>query len=130
MRQDRSWRAQRIYRDPQHGNLMGVCAGLADHFDWNVTAIRILAIVALLWLHGLTVMAYLILAVMLPTKTDTPYDWVADEDYGRSMRYSTGNTFRDRRRHFRELDMKPQNLEGYDTSRRYDLDRQFRDLEH
>ena len=130
MRHDRNWRAQRIYRDPQHGNPMGVCAGLADYFGWNVTATRILAILALLWFHGLTVMAYLVLAVMLPTKPDTPYDWVADEDYWRSMRHPTGNTCRNRRYRIRELDMKPQHLEGYVTSRRYDLDRQFRDLEH
>lgn len=130
MRHDRNWRAQRFYRDPRHGKLMGVCAGVADYFGWNVTAIRILAIIALLWFNGLVVIAYLILGCMLPTKPDTPYDWDADEEYWRSMRCSAGNTFHDARHRIRELDMKLQHMEGYVTSNRYDLDRQFRDLEH
>jgi phage shock protein C len=130
MRHDRNWRVQRFYRDPRHGNLMGVCAGVADYFEWNVTAIRILAIVALLWFNGLTVMAYLLLGFMLPIRPDMPCDWVADEEYWRSMRYSTGATFRDGRHRFREQNMNLQHMEGYVTSSRYELDRQFRDLEH
>ena len=35
MRYDDNWRAQRFYRDPRHGKLMGVCAGLADYFGWK-----------------------------------------------------------------------------------------------
>jgi len=130
MRYDDHWRAQRYYRDPQHGRLMGVCAGLADYFGWNVTTVRILAVIALLWFNGLTVIAYLILGFVLPTKPDALSDWDADEEYWRSVRRSNSDTFRDVRHRFRELDMKLQHMEGYVTSNRYDLDRQFRDLEH
>lgn len=130
MRQGDHWRAQRFYRDPRHGKLMGVCAGLADYFGWNVTLIRVLAVIALLWFNLLTLAAYLILGVMLPTKPDALYDWDADEEYWRSVRRSAGDTFRDVRHRFRELDMKLQRMEGYVTSSRYDLDREFRDLEH
>lgn len=122
MRYDGTWRAQRFYRDPRHGKLMGVCAGVAEYFDWNVTLIRILAIIALFWFSALTLVAYLILGFLLPTKTD--------EEYGRSVRRSAGETFRDVRHRCRELDMRLQHMEGYVTSSRYDLDRQFRDLEH
>ena len=130
MRRDDNWRAQRFYRDPGHGKLMGVCAGLADYFGWNVTLIRVLAVIALLWFNVLTLAVYLVLGVMLPTKPDALYDWDADEEYWRSVRRSAGDTFRDVRHRFRELDMKLQRMEGYVTSSRYDLDRQFRDLEH
>ena len=130
MRHDRSWRAQRFYRDPRHGKLMGVCAGFADYFGWDLTLTRILAIIALLWFNVLTLVVYLILGFMLPTKPDTLYDWDTDEEYWRSVRRSAGDTFRDARHRFRELDMKLQHMEGYVTSSRYDLDRQFRDLEH
>lgn len=130
MRRDRTWHAQRFYRDPRHGKLMGVCAGVADYFGWSVTLIRILAIVALLWFNMVTLIAYLILGFLLPTKPATPYDWDTDEQYWRSVRRSAGGTFRDVRHRLRELDMKLQHVEGYVTSSRYDLDRQFRDLEH
>ena len=129
MRHDGNWRAQRFYRDPGHGMLMGVCAGLADYFGWNVTLVRGLAIVALLWFNVVTLAAYLVLGFVLPTKPEALYDWDADEEYWRSVRRSAGDTFRDVRHRFRELDMKLQHMEGYVTSSRYDLDRQFRDLE-
>ena len=129
MRYDGNWRAQRFYRDPSHGKLMGVCAGLADYFGWNVTLVRGLAIVALIWFNVVTLALYLVLGFVLPTKPDALYDWDADEEYWRSVRRSAGDTFRDVRHRFRELDMKLQHMEGYVTSSRYDLDRQFRDLE-
>jgi phage shock protein C len=130
MRYDGNWRAQRFYRDPRHGKLMGVCAGLADYFGWNATLVRVLAIVALLWFNVVTLAVYLVLGFVLPTKPEALYDWDADEEYWRSVRRSAGDTFRDVRHRFRELDMKLQRMEGYVTSSRYDLDRQFRDLEH
>jgi phage shock protein C len=109
---------------------MGVCAGMADYFGWNVTLVRILAVIALLWFNVLMLVAYLVLGFVLPTKPDALYDWDADEEYWRSVRRSAGDTFREVRHRFRQLDMKLQRMEGYVTSSRYDLDRQFRDLEH
>ena len=129
MRPNGKWRAQRFYRDRRNGKLMGVCAGLADYFGWNVTFTRILAIIALVWFNGLTLIVYLVLGFMLPTKPEQLYDWDTDEEYWRSVRRSAGDTFRDSRHRFRELDMKLQRMEGYVTSSRYDLDRKFRDLE-
>jgi phage shock protein C len=108
---------------------MGVCAGLADYFGWNVTLVRGLAIIALLWFNVVTLAVYLVLGFLLPAKPEALYDWDADEEYWRSVRRSAGDTFRDVRHRFRELDMKLQHMEGYVTSSRYDLDRQFRDLE-
>ena len=127
---DGNWRAQRFYRDPRHGKLMGVCAGLADYFGWDVRFIRILAIIALVWFNVLALIAYFALGFILPAKPDTLYDWDTDEEYWRSVRRSAAGTFRDVRHRFRELDMTLQDVEGYVTSSRYDLDRQFRDLEH
>ena len=129
MRNDHHWRAQRFYRDPPNGKIMGVCAGLADYFSWNLTFTRVLAVVALVWFNGLALIAYVVLGFMLPTKPDKLYDWDTDEEYWRSVRRSAGGTFSDVRHRFRELDMKLQRMEGYVTSSRYDLDRQFRDLE-
>ena len=129
MKHDEEWRAQSFYRDPRNGKVMGVCAGLADYFGWNVTFIRILAIIALIWFNALALIAYFVLGFMLPAKPDRLHDWDADEEYWRSVRRSAGGTFHDVRHRFRELDMKLQHMESYATSSRYDLDRQFRDLE-
>ncbi len=129
MRHDEDWRVQRFYRDRRNGKIMGVCAGIADYFGWNVTFIRVLAIVALCWFSVLTLVIYFALGLLLPVKPERLYDWDADEKYWRSVRRSAGETFRDVRQRFRELDAKLGRMEGYVTSGRYDLDRQFRDLE-
>lgn len=129
MRRDHDWRAQRFYRDPRNGKIFGVCAGVADYFGWNVTFTRILAIILLLWFNALTLIAYVALGILLPVKPERLYDWDANEEYWRSVRRSAGDTFRDVRQRFRELDAKLQRMEGYVTSGRYDLDREFRDLE-
>lgn len=123
-------RPQRLYRDPHHGKLMGVCAGMADYFGWNVTLIRIIAIIALLWFHVVALIAYFALGFLLPTKPDRFHDQDTDEKYWRSARRSTDHTFRRTRPRFGKLDVKLQPMEGYVTSSRYDLDREFRDLEH
>ncbi|HET7664124.1 MAG TPA: envelope stress response membrane protein PspC [Rhodanobacteraceae bacterium] len=126
---DENWRAQRFYRDRNNGKLMGVCAGLADYFGWNVTFIRILAIIALIWFSALTLVIYFGLGFLLPVKPERLYDWDTNEDYWRSVRRSAKETFRDVRHRYREMDVKVQRMEGYVTSGRYDLDREFRDLE-
>lgn len=129
MSRNRNWHAQRFYRDRQRGKLMGVCAGLADYFGWNVTLIRILAIIALLWFNIFTVIGYVVLGVALPAKPERLYDWDQDDAYWQSVRRSASETFGDVRQRFRELDRKLQRMETYVTSGRYDLEREFRDLE-
>ncbi|HET6656217.1 MAG TPA: envelope stress response membrane protein PspC [Gammaproteobacteria bacterium] len=126
---EHDWRAQRFYRDRRNGKLMGVCAGLADYFGWNVTFIRILAIVAFCWFNVITLFVYLLLGFLLPTKPERLYDWDTDDEYWRSVRRSASETFRDVRHRFREMDVRLQRMEGYVTSRQYNLDKQFRDLE-
>jgi phage shock protein C len=128
MRHDPTWRALGLYRDPSRGKLAGVCAGLADHAGCSAAVIRILAIIALLWLSPLTLIAYLILAVVLPVKPGLDFDHDG-ENCWRSARSSSGQAFRDRGRRFEELDTKLQPMEGYVTSHRHELERQFRDLE-
>lgn len=129
MEHEPRWRAQRFYRDPRHGKLMGVCAGIADYFGWNVTLVRVLAILALIWLNIVTVIVYVALGLLLPEKPERPYDWDSGDEYWRSVRRSANATFRDVRQQFRELDRRLQRMESYVTSRHYDLDRKFRDLE-
>lgn len=47
--------------------LFGVCSGLANYFDVDPTIMRVLFIVAVL-MAGTGVLAYLVLAVIMPDK--------------------------------------------------------------
>lgn len=61
-----------LYRDTENGLLFGVCAGIADRFGWNLTTIRVLAIVALILFPG-TAIVYVTAGLLLPVKRLTYY---------------------------------------------------------
>ena len=48
-----------FYRDRENGWVFGVCAGLADRFNFRVGTVRIIALVSLLLFFWLTVALYL-----------------------------------------------------------------------
>lgn len=61
---DRTWNVDHgplrgFYRDRENGWIFGVCAGLADRFNLNVGAVRIIAIIALLLFTLVTTIVYL-----------------------------------------------------------------------
>ena len=121
---------QRLYRDPERGMIMGVCAGIADYFGLNVTLVRIAMVLALLFWWLFTLVAYLLMGFLLPKKPRELYATVEDEAFWRNIRRSPRDTFHDLRHRFRDIDLRVQRMERYVTSNRYDLDRQFRDLEN
>ena len=61
-------RPRRFYRDSERGVILGVCAGMAECFDWPVWLTRIGAL-ALGWFFPVTVVvAYLVAAVVVPER--------------------------------------------------------------
>ena len=58
-------------RRPRTGRVIGgVCAALARRFGWDVTLVRVLAVVSIL-IPGPQVLAYLIAWVIIPAETTT-----------------------------------------------------------
>jgi len=55
-----------LYRLPKQGRIAGVCAGLADYFDFDVTIIRVLLIISVFITGGAAILLYIILAIILP----------------------------------------------------------------
>lgn len=53
------------HRRPRaRSKIMGVCAGLAEQFNWDVTLVRIVAVLCLLTFTAPTLFAYLIAGVL------------------------------------------------------------------
>jgi phage shock protein C len=66
-----------LYKIPDEGILLGVCAGIADHFGLFTWVVRVIAIV-LLWIATMPVIiAYLLLGMLLPAK---PLRYSGDRD--------------------------------------------------
>lgn len=59
--------SKRLERLPKQGQIAGVCAGLAEYFDIDVSMVRLAFILAAVFSGGGFVIAYLVLAIVLPT---------------------------------------------------------------
>lgn len=56
----------RLCRSQSNRILAGVCGGIAEHFGWNATVVRLFFIFT-----GIGVLTYIILAIVIPD-SDTP----------------------------------------------------------
>ncbi len=120
---------RRFYRNKDRGMLFGVCAGIADYFDWRLCAIRwILVIATLIW--PILLVVYLAIGLLAPARpremTTVPPE---EEQFWKSMRRSPTDTFSDVRHAFRRLEQRTQKLERYVTSPRFKLEQEFNELE-
>ena len=57
-----------FYRDRENGWVFGVCAGIADRFNLNLGAIRLIAVVSLFLFFWLTAAIYLAATVLIREK--------------------------------------------------------------
>ncbi len=53
------------FRAADGSKLFGVCAGIADHFGWSRTVVRLLALLALVFLFPAAVIVYLLAALLM-----------------------------------------------------------------
>ncbi|MBT8144939.1 MAG: envelope stress response membrane protein PspC [Gammaproteobacteria bacterium] len=121
---------RKLYRDTERGRLMGVCAGIADYTGISTCAVRWMMFIAGLVWFPLVEIVYVILGFALPRKPTNLYKDQTEEKFWRSMRKSPSETFSDVRYRYRQIDQRMQRLERYVTSKRFNLDREFRDLEN
>jgi phage shock protein PspC (stress-responsive transcriptional regulator) len=59
---------KKLYRDTENQKIFGVCSGLADYLDLDVTLIRVLWLAAVL-LAGSGLLLYLIFAIVVEPKS-------------------------------------------------------------
>jgi phage shock protein C len=58
---------KKLYRDEQHKTIGGVCAGLADYFGTDISVIRLIFLLAMIFKGG-GLLIYIILWIVLPRK--------------------------------------------------------------
>jgi phage shock protein PspC (stress-responsive transcriptional regulator) len=63
-----------LHRDPSHGYVDGVCAGIARRFDVEPLFVRAAAVIAALWATTPTLLAYAVLWCALPRRAFR-HDW-------------------------------------------------------
>jgi phage shock protein C len=62
---------KRLYRSRRNRMIAGICGGMGEYFNIDPTVIRILAVIFLLVFNIMTVIAYLVLAIVIPLEPST-----------------------------------------------------------
>ncbi len=57
-----------FYRDRENGWVFGVCAGIADRFNFHVGTVRILAVISLLLFFWFTAAVYIFATLLIREK--------------------------------------------------------------
>lgn len=57
-----------FYRDRESGWVFGVCAGIADRFNFNLATVRVIAVISLLVFFWLTASVYVAATLLIREK--------------------------------------------------------------
>ena len=107
----------RFYLDKRNGKIMGVCAGIADYFGWDVTLVRIGFAIGAIMGGGSTVLAYLAIGWIANKKPSALYDQSPERvEFWRDVRVQPKRTLRDVNAQFRDADRRLRDLEFHLTS--------------
>jgi phage shock protein C len=123
---------RRLYRDADRAKLGGVCAGLSTYFGFNLCVTRFLCVIAFLCAFPFAVAAYLGAVLLIPASssrvsTEADYDRRRKEALREEILRARPTTDEVRER-YRAMDERLARIEKYVTSRRYELDEEFRRL--
>ena len=118
----------RLYRDPGHGILAGVCAGIADYLGIERIVIRLAFVVALVFFIVPAALAYIVLAIALPKQPPALYRSEDEAQFWRGVATAPDDTLTGLRRRFGDMETRLREMERQVTSGERDLRRKFRDL--
>jgi phage shock protein C len=124
----RSQWLHRLYRDPEHGILAGVCAGIADYLGVERIVIRLAFVLALVLFIVPAALAYILLAFALPKRPPALYASDEEAAFWRGVATAPDDTLAGLRRRFGGLEARLRAMEHQVTSDEFDLHRKFRDL--
>lgn len=79
--------AKKLYKSTKNKMLFGVCGGLAEYFNIDVTICRIIFVLLGL-LSGSGIVLYIIAALIMPRRDNTDEDIIVDDLKSANMDYS------------------------------------------
>lgn len=68
---------KKLYRDENRKVIAGVCAGLADYFSIDVTIVRLIFVLTLIY-HGGGTLAYIVLWIVMPRRNTVLNEPIVD----------------------------------------------------
>ena len=109
-----------IYRS-RGGIILGVCRGLAEHFDFSLFWIRTFAIIFLLFTGFWPAIGlYLLAALLMKPKPVIPIENDAEQEFYDSYTSSPGNAAQRLKQRFEKLERRIRRMEDTVTAREFD----------
>ena len=117
----------RLYRDKKNAVIGGVCAGIADYFDFNRKGVRVATALCMLFppFIPFVILAYVLLALLLPVK---PSELYVDDDravFWRGVSNAPSDVFGALSHRFRELNRRLEKMEAHVTSKEFEFEREL-----
>lgn len=123
-------RPTKLYKISEQGKIMGVCAGLADYFDINLTAVRFMTfLLALFTGFWFVLLIYFMLGFILDNKPADLYTDAKEEEFWKQTRSDPSYSASEMRQRFRDIERRTTQMEAYITSKRFKLERELRGLQ-
>jgi phage shock protein C len=109
-----------IYRS-RKGIILGVCRGLAEHFDFSVFWVRVIALI-LLFVAGFlpAIGLYLLAAMLMKPEPVIPIKNFGEKEFYDSYTYSRQGAVQRLKRRYENLQRRIQRMEHIVTSAEYD----------
>lgn len=119
----------RIYRSNTNKVLAGVCGGMAEHFDFNPTGVRLLFALftfgtGLFW--GFII--YLVLAMVMKPAPVESFRNIGEEDFWNTYHASRTTALQKVQQRFDALDRRLQNMESIVTSPTFGMEDELNNL--
>lgn len=111
-----------LYRS-RHGVILGVCRGLADHFDFSVFWARVIAVV-ILFFSGLwpVLGIYLLAALLMKPEPVIPFTTEEDREFYDSYTHSRSRAAQRVKQRYESLERRLRRLEDAVTAKSFNWD--------
>lgn len=121
----RDYTRKGIYRSRQ-GAIFGVCRGLAQHFDFSVFWVRVIAVI-LLFFSGVVpaMVVYLLAALMMKPEPAVPPSSPEEREFNDPYTASRHDAAQRLKRRCEELDKRIRRMEDKVTSKEYSWERRM-----
>jgi phage shock protein C len=122
---------KRFYKSRTDKVWLGVCGGIANRFNWDVTLVRLLFVLSIFFFAGpFAIIAYIVMAMITPKEPIGRANLAPEEEqFWRNVSDRPRVTASGLKYTFMDLEERLQNMERRVTSDEWRLKKAFRDLE-
>lgn len=125
---------KKLYKNSKEKKILGVCAGIADYLEVDVTIVRIITVLAMLIPGSVVFIAYFIAYFILDDKPKTTFtpknpEYTKVKEKLDEANNSSRTTFKNCSRKFSAIHDRLTRMEAYVTSSKFKLDREFKNID-